>query len=75
MENCSYKYICIKSICYNEDIGNYISYGIALENDRSTEIEDLSTDRAAVEALVNKINSLQLDPIHLNDAAQDFILS
>lgn len=52
-----------------------ISYGVScLENGRELEIiKDLSTDKSKVKKLVNTCNSLQLDPVHLCDIAEDFI--
>jgi len=54
-----------------------ISYGIAIYDiDISTVIaskKDLSSDKKAVERLVNLCNQLKLSPIHLDDVAEDFL--
>jgi len=52
----------------------YRSYGITAAVSRIT-YRDISTDRQAVEALVERCNELRPDPIHLKDIVEDFLLS
>ena len=47
-----------------------IRYGIGC---RWREILGLSHNRQAVEWLVERCNTLELDPIHLEDVVQDFL--
>ncbi len=67
-----YNYICTKNTCFNEDIGEYISYGVSLEGDAAAKIDDLSPNAKAVAAFAKKLNEHQLCPIHLFEAAEDF---
>ena len=39
----------------------------------SADIPDLGCDRLAVEAFVDRCNRCSLSPIHLRDAAEDFL--
>ena len=63
------------------DCGNTRSYGIALvaEYDGSCEVllsfVDLSRNSYAVDILVERCNRLQLDPIHLPDVIDDFLVA
>ena len=56
----------------------HFTYGIAgahaEEGDRE-EYHDISTDREAVSAFVEACNRLNLDPIHLKDVVEDFLIS
>ena len=53
-----------------------ISYGIScLEDGHEIEsINDLSPDHNKVKQLVDTCNKLKLDPVHLNDVAEDCIV-
>ena len=53
-----------------------ISYGISCFEDghEIERIKDLSTNHNKVKQLVDTCNKLQLDPVHLNDVAEDFIV-
>lgn len=62
---------------------DYISYGIAAYADAETcvakyviaYVPDVSTNRSAVESLVQRCNILGLSPIHLVDVVEDFLNS
>lgn len=51
------------------------TYGIAVMPKPSHEFHDLATDREAVARLVSRCNELRLDPIHLPEVIEDFILT
>lgn len=72
-----YHYIVIESSGEIMD-SCFISYGIALVSvdDLTTVLQtvtDLSLDKEKVRSLVEKCNELQLDPIQLEDVAEDFV--
>ena len=58
-----------------------VAYGIAAYADAETDqtstivasVNDISSDREAVEKLVELCNSLELDVVHLNDVVEDFL--
>ena len=56
---------------FDENIGNYISYGIRMA-DGST-IADISTDRDAVSTLIHMMNEYRLDKIHVQEVIDDFL--
>ena len=54
------------------------TYGIAVmpsEECTLHEFHDVSTDRIAMERLVEQCNALGLAPIHLKDVIDDFLIS
>lgn len=55
----------------HRDIGPYTAYGIAAG---SLVIHDISTDRCFVEALIQKFESEQLAPEHLQAAVEDAVI-
>lgn len=56
----------------NEDFGMYLSYGVFCDMGGVT-IEDISVNKGNVYELIDKINQLNLSPIHLKDVVEDFI--
>ncbi len=54
---------------------NYTSYGIGYVSAGTLlfVIKDLTLNRARVEKFVSLCNDLQLDPIHIDDAVEDFL--
>ena len=68
-------YQAIKENLYHEDIGNYVSYGIAVMHDGVTLdcISDVSVDEDEVRELARIFTAVGLSPIHLMDAVEDFI--
>jgi len=50
--------------------GITITYGIA---GLAEEIEDVSLDRSEVCDLIIKFNTMELDPVHLHDAVEDYL--
>ena len=53
----------------------YLSYGISCTKNGSAvaEVDDISVDREAVEKLAGMCNDLKLDPMQLEDVAEDFV--
>ncbi len=72
-------YIPVKEYRHMSDVGDYISFGIAmLEHTesgwkRGMLISDISTDGDAVAALTRRCNAGHLHPIHLLDVVADFL--
>ncbi len=61
----------------SDDGDSYISFGVIAESDKGkiiASVLDLSTERSEVERLISLCNELELDPIHLNDVAEDFVV-
>ncbi len=56
----------------NEDVGTYTSYGIVCEKEGVT-IPDVSPNKESMEQFVETINKLELSPIHIHEAVQDFL--
>ena len=68
-----YKYITIKEIFENPEIGTYTSYGLKamLGEEEIISISDISLDKAFVDSLASSCTDLQLDPIHLLEVVED----
>lgn len=71
-----YHYYLIMSQIHSKDISPkpYTSYGIGVLNNCVPCIEDISTDKAFVESLIELCNVYQLDPIHLKEFVEDSLL-
>lgn len=57
-------------------LGNYRSYAIVCRDPDGAQLallDDFSADRAEAEAFAAQITAADLDPIHLTDAACDFL--
>ncbi len=73
-----HKYIATKTL-YANGSRSRIGCGVALVEEYDgdifvlSSIEDLSPDEQAIERLVGLCNTLELDPIQLRDAAEDFL--
>ena len=61
----------VKDHLHHPDIGEYISYGIGVEDQV---ISDISTDRSYVEALLQQFEENELAPEHLQEAVEDAII-
>lgn len=53
----------------------YMSFGIALfrGSERLRTINDISADRTAVQRLADLFNAEELDPVHFDQAVEDFL--
>lgn len=73
-------YLPVKQQLYQEDLGNYISYGIAawklptLTRSPCIFIPDVTPDHRAAVHLCRRCTVGQLDPRQLEDVVEDFIL-
>ena len=68
-----YKYITIKEVFENPEIGTYTSYGLkAMQGNKEIlTISDVSLDKTFVEGLARMYTEYQLDPIHLFEVVED----
>ncbi len=66
-----------KDILYQQDAGDYTSYGIDAFNSQSNvlirSIPDISLEKELLKNLISLCNDLQLDIIHLDDVVDDFL--
>ncbi len=70
-------YRVIRSRMTNDDLAEYVTYGIQLSRNGCilSEINDISTDFQAVCALADQCTRLELSPVHFPDVIEDFILT
>ena len=73
------RYIVVKNQCLFEGASQIefgISYVEVCDDNIAvlSSVPNLSPDYKAVERLVNFCNDLQLDPAHLHDVAEDFVV-
>lgn len=72
-------YLPIKQQLYQEDLGNYTSYGIAawkfpaMQRAPCVFIPDVTQDRKAAKHLSVQCTVGQLDPKQLEDVVEDFL--
>lgn len=68
------KYSLLTQTLYDTSIGHYTSYGIIAEERKLTiSVADISTDKFAVEQLIEKFNTHKLSLCHLHNAVEDFL--
>ncbi len=67
------EYKIIKEIIMNEELGKYVTYGIAIYNEGKLlrKISDVSTSKNMVNDLCVSCNQLKLNPIHIDDVIED----
>lgn len=66
-------YCVVEETLEKEEIGEYITYGIAICEDGKIlrKISDISVSRQMVTELCERCNRLKLDPIHIDDVIED----
>ena len=71
-----YLYEAVRQELRSDELGEYVTYGIrASSNEQQIAfVSDVSTDKQAVQHLAELCTSDQLDPIHLNDIVEDFLM-
>ena len=71
-----YEYHTLVNQIHNDEISSkpYTSYGIGVLNRRFLSIEDISTDKAFVDSLVDLCNRFQLDPTQLKEYIEDALV-
>lgn len=68
-------YSTVKEDLYNDDFGQYTSYGIDVVCDKDTilHISDLSVDKKSVECFCSLLNSFEVDPNDIMDYVEEFL--
>ena len=71
-----YIYKAVRQELRADELGTYVTYGIRVSSDgqQLTFVSDVSTDEQAARHLAELCTSEQLDPIHLNDVIEDFLV-
>lgn len=69
-------YCVRRDLLNDEDIGQYISFGINIVKDSEPirVIKDVSPNEKKLRELVSLLNRLQPDLIHIDDIIEDFIV-
>lgn len=73
-----YYYLITRNDLHAEDTGKYQAFGIALCDESShiiCQVDDITTDEAAIKRLIELCNRLKLSPLHLSDVVDDFLLA
>lgn len=73
-----YHYLISENKLHAEDSGDYTAFGIAIYDDHAQiicQIDDITTDEAAIKCLIEQCNRLRLSPSHLSDVVADFLLA
>lgn len=65
-------YKCVEQQNKNEDIGEYTSYGIALDD--NIILNDVTSDRKFADSIVEQLNKFQASPVHINEIVEDMIV-
>lgn len=72
-----FHYHLLKEILYSDELGEYISFGIQVTNqrgDKVASVSDISTKQDYVEELCRLFNKNNLSPLHLRDVIEDMLL-
>lgn len=70
-----YKYFCVKQNLWHEYIGNYTSYGIALNDKNNILQSDVCCEKERIESLISVLNELQVEPLQVEYIVEDEIYS
>ncbi len=68
----SYNYKCIEQKLFDEDIGNYITYGIEI-TDGNKIVNDVSCNKDKANTIIKLLNQYQVSPIHLYEIIEDIL--
>lgn len=68
----SYNYRCINQNLFDENIGNYITYGIEI-TDENIIVNDVSCNKEKAQKIVNLMNKHQISPIHIYDVIENLL--
>ena len=68
-----YNYLCVEQSLFHVDIGNYISFGIALNDSNNIQFSDVSCEKEAVESLVAVLNNFQVETSHVKSLIEDLL--
>ena len=70
-------YVCTREQITHEELGTVWTYGILVQFGRDgtpLHYPDVSTDGELVRQLVERMNELELDPVHVEDVIEDFLV-
>lgn len=70
-----YKYFCVRQNLRHEYIGNYTSYGIALNDKNNILQSDVCCDKELAETVVTILNQLQIEPVQVKYIVEDMVYS
>ncbi len=68
----SYTYKCIEQNLFDENIGNYITYGIEITEGNKI-IDDVSCDKEKANKIIKLLNKHQVSPIHIYEIIENLI--
>ena len=66
-----YNYICVKQNLWHKDIGNYTTYGIALNDKNNILQTDVCCEKHKAEKLVLLLNENQVEPNQVKYVVED----
>jgi len=72
-----YQYFAVKQNNHTPELGTYLCYAIEARDAQGSVIDrldDFTVDRREAETFAEIITRLQLDPLHLRDAAYDALI-
>lgn len=67
-----YNYQCIRQYLSSKELGEYVSYGIAVEMTRLF-VSDVSCDKNEVLKIVRLLNRHRVSPLHMREVIEDNI--
>ena len=71
-----YQYVPVKETITSDELGTYVTYGISVRtvSEEIAFVRDVSTELDEIQHLANVCTEQQLDPDHLDDVIQDFLI-
>lgn len=76
VQNVRYRYTPVQETLSSDELGTRISYGMRVEvmEEELTFVSDISGDYEEVRHLAELCTAKQLDPVHLPDVLEDFLV-
>lgn len=66
-----YNYICVKQELWHKDIGNYIAFAVALNNEENIIQSDVCCEKDIAQSLVELLDKLQIEPEQVKYIIED----
>ena len=71
-----YRYVPIQETITSDELGTYVTYSISVRTveEEIAFVHDVSTDLEEIQHLTDVCTKQELDPYHLEDIIQDFLV-
>ena len=71
-----YQYVPVQETLTSDELGTYVTYSVSVQtvSEEIAFVRDVSTDFDEIVQLTERCTEQQLDPVHLDDLIEDFLV-